>query len=69
LKLYYTSVFQKNTLHFQEIYRKVLPLYFPRNESEEQFCIDELPENIGTLVLLYKDWGFHVSKNACVFRK
>lgn len=31
----------------EEIYRKVLPLYFPRNEAEEQFCIDELPENIG----------------------
>ncbi|XP_028414953.1 protein GDAP2 homolog [Dendronephthya gigantea] len=31
----------------EDIYRKVMALYFPRNEAEEQFCIGELPENIG----------------------
>lgn len=31
----------------EAIYRKIMPLYFPRHESEEQFSIDFLPQNIG----------------------
>lgn len=31
----------------EAIYQKVMAMYFPRNESEEQFSIDKLPQNIG----------------------
>lgn len=39
-------------LHFfysasQEVYNSLLPLYFPRSQSEEDFAAYHLPEDIG----------------------
>lgn len=31
----------------QEVYRKIIPLYFPRNSSEEEQAFDHLPSDIG----------------------
>lgn len=31
----------------EAIYRKVMPLYFPRNKEEEEFALNELPDDIG----------------------
>lgn len=31
----------------QEIYRQVLPLYFPRNHEEEVFAVSHLPPDLG----------------------
>ena len=31
----------------QPIYKKVMPLYFPRNQEEEDFVVNELPDDIG----------------------
>ena len=35
---------------FQAIYKKVMPLYFPRNKQEEDFVLNELPGDIGGLM-------------------
>ena len=35
---------------FQAIYRKVMPLYFPRSRQEEEFLVNELPDDIGKSV-------------------
>lgn len=31
----------------QEVYNKILPLYFPRSSNEEEFAFDHLPSDIG----------------------
>lgn len=31
----------------EAIYRKVMPFYFPRNRQEEEFLVNELPDDIG----------------------
>ncbi|XP_078001446.1 protein GDAP2 homolog isoform X2 [Glandiceps talaboti] len=31
----------------EEIYKQVLPLYFPRSKAEEQWAVDELPQDVG----------------------
>lgn len=34
-------------IFYQDAYLKILPLYFPRNETEEKIAVTELPLDIG----------------------
>ena len=40
-------VFLLISFYIQAIYKKVMPLYFPRNQEEEDYVVNELPDDIG----------------------